>query len=62
MEQYETAVEIETIAGDCKISVKSVYRYVRYMTEEGLLQAEYVYQGNKKGRPRTLYRLLRKGS
>ena len=49
-------VDIKQIAAGAQVSERSVYRYLRYMQAEGMLDIDYDY-GLKQGRPRTYYRL-----
>lgn len=53
---YSGSADIKQISEDTGIGAKSVYRYLKYMTEKNMVDVEYSYRDTK-GRPRTLYRL-----
>ena len=51
-------VDISQIAKGVSISHRTIYRYLRHMQDTNMLDVCYDY-GNKLGRPKTYYRLLR---
>ncbi|MDR1508998.1 MAG: response regulator [Synergistaceae bacterium] len=53
--------QVEQIAKETNISTQTVYRYLKYMQEEGLIETRYSY-GGKMGRPKASYHLRHKDS
>ncbi len=56
LEQTGDYMDIDQISDLTQITSKSVYRYLKYMYGEKMLEVKYVY-GKKPGRPKTLYKL-----
>jgi two-component system response regulator DctR len=46
---------LDEISGHIKMSTKSVYRYMRYLSDQGLVERHLIY--GKVGRPRNLFKL-----
>jgi response regulator of citrate/malate metabolism len=59
--RVDPADQVEQIAKESNISTQTVYRYLKYMQEEGLIEARYSY-GEKMGRPKATYHLRHKDS
>lgn len=48
-------VGLEEIAAHTKLSIKSMYRYMRYLSDQGLVERQLIY--GKVGRPKNKFRL-----
>ena len=57
MKQQEDYLSAEEIASLAEISIKSIYRYLKYLEDQKMVLVKNKY--DKPGRPRNLYRLNR---